>query len=205
MFYDAGRDDHGLAHDPFKAMVAPRPIGWIGTAGRDGSHNLAPHSFFNIISEQPKLVMFSCSDPKNTLKNCEETGVFTASMVSRDLSETMNVSSIDAPYGVSEFELAGLTPVRGRMVDAPYVGEAWGALECRVTDIYRPKGLDGVESRSHVIVGQVVCIHIDETVITAGRIDLDKASLVARMGYRDYCDTSSSFEMVRPKWPTREG
>lgn len=201
MFYDGGRDDHGLAHDPFKAMVAPRPIGWIGTVGRNGSHNLAPHSFFNVISEQPKLVMFSCSDPKNTLRNCQETGVFTVSMVSRDLAEAMNASSIDAPYGVSEFELAGLTPVSGRMVDAPYVGEAWGALECRVTDIYRPKGLDGAESRSHVVVGQVVGIHISDAVVSAGRIDLDKASLVARMGYRDYCDTASAFEMVRPKWP----
>ena len=122
MFYQpvpGGKDPHGLPHDPFKALVAPRPIGWIGTRGKDGSRNLAPYSFFNIVSEVPKIVMFSSSGAKDSGRNAEETGVFTASLASFDLLEKMNASSIAAPYGTDEFDLTGLTPVDGTLVDAP--------------------------------------------------------------------------------------
>ena len=124
MFYTTDTNQHGLSHDPFKAIVAPRPIGWIGSKGRDGSINLSPYSFFNAVSDRPKLVMFSSTGRKDSACNVEETGVFTANLVSRNLVEKMNHSSISVPYGTNEFALAGLTAEPGRLVDAPYVGEA---------------------------------------------------------------------------------
>ena len=199
MFYATDTNAHGLAHDPFKAIVAPRPIGWIGSKGRDGSLNLSPYSFFNAISDHPKLVMFSSSGQKDSLRNVQESGVFTASLVSRNLVDQMNASSAAVPYDVNEFEVAGLTATFGQLVDAPYVGEAFAALECRVTQIIRPIDVAGVETDSWVVFGQVVGIHIDETVITNGRIDMALARPVARMGYRDYCDGGTDvFELSRP-------
>lgn len=201
MFYTTDSNRHGLAHDPFKAIIAPRPIGWIGSKGRDGSLNLSPYSFFNAVSDRPKLVMFSSAGRKDSVRNVEETGVFTASLVSRHIVEKMNHSSIAVPYGVNEFELAGLTAVPGRLVDAPYVGEAFAALECRVTDVLEPKGLDGEPSENIMVIGQVVGIHIDETIIRDGRLDMALARPVARMGYMDYSEGSDVFEMMRPKAP----
>ncbi|ENN85723.1 hypothetical protein RHSP_35997 [Rhizobium freirei PRF 81] len=201
MFYSTDTDAHGLAHDPFKAIVAPRPIGWIGSKGRDGSLNLSPYSFFNAVSDRPKLVMFSSSGRKDSVRNVEETGVFTASFVSRNLVEKMNHSSIAAPYGVNEFELAGLTAAPARLIDAPYVGEAFAVLECGVTDIFQPKGLDGQASENFMVIGQVVGIHIDEAIIHDGRLDMALARPVARMGYMDYSEGSDVFEMMRPKAP----
>ena len=201
MFYSTDTNAHGLAHDPFKAIVAPRPIGWIGSKGRDGSLNLSPYSFFNAVSDRPKLVMFSSSGRKDSVRNVEETGVFTANLVSRNLVEKMNHSSIAAPYGVDEFALAGLTAVPAKLIDAPYVGEAFAVLECRVTDILQPKGLDGQASENFMVIGQVVGIHIDEAIIRNGRLDMALARPVARMGYMDYSEGSDVFEMMRPKAP----
>ncbi|MFS8049546.1 flavin reductase family protein [Rhizobium sp. BR 314] len=201
MFYSTDTNRHGLAHDPFKAIVAPRPIGWIGSKGRDGSLNLSPYSFFNAVSDRPKLVMFSSSGRKDSARNVEETGVFTANLVSRNLVEKMNHSSIAASYGISEFELAGLTAARAKLIDAPYVGEAFAVLECRVTEILRPKGLDGEPSENIMVIGQVVGIHIDEAIIRDGRLDMALARPVARMGYMDYAEGSDVFEMMRPKAP----
>lgn len=200
MFYATAENRHGLPHDPFKALVSPRPIGWIGTKGSDGSLNLAPYSFFNAISDKPKLVMFSSSGRKHSAKNAEETGAFTASLASRHLAEHMNASSIDAPYGEDEFGLSGLTPEMGRLVAAPYVREAYAALECVVTEIMVPKGIDAEPSENVVVFGQVVGIHIDPAIVREGRIDMQKAAPLARLGYRDYSDGSDVFEMVRPKW-----
>jgi len=201
MFYTTDTNRHGLAHDPFKAIVAPRPIGWIGSKGRDGSLNLSPYSFFNAVSDRPKLVMFSSAGRKDSVRNVEETGVFTANLVSRHIVEKMNHSSISVPYGVNEFELAGLTAKPGELVDAPYVAEAFAVLECRVTEILQPKGLDGEASENIMVIGQVVGIHIDETIIRDGRLDMALARPVARMGYMDYSEGSEVFEMFRPKAP----
>ncbi|MGG6897064.1 flavin reductase family protein [Rhizobium sp. BR 315] len=201
MFYSTDTNAHGLAHDPFKAIVAPRPIGWIGSKGRDASLNLSPYSFFNAISDRPKLVMFSSAGRKDSVRNVEETGVFTTNLVSRNLVDKMNHSSIAAPYGVNEFDLAGLTAAPAKLIDAPYVGEAFAVLECRVTDILQPKGLDGQASENIMVIGQVVGIHIDETIIREGRLDMALARPVARMGYMDYSEGSDVFEMMRPKAP----
>ncbi|MCJ9671789.1 flavin reductase family protein [Neorhizobium sp. BETTINA12A] len=199
MFYTTDTNQHGLKHDPFKAIVAPRPIGWIGTKGRDGSMNLSPYSFFNAISDSPKLVMFSSSGRKHSLKNAEETGVFTASLASRHLAEKMNASSEAVPYGVSEFEVAGLTAKMAELVDAPYVAEAYTVLECRVTQVIQPVGLDGQGAEAYMVFGQVVGIHISEEILRGGRIDMGLARPIARMGYRDFADGGADvFEMIRP-------
>lgn len=200
MFYEMRDNAHGLPHDPFKAIVSPRPIGWIGTRGSDGSVNLAPYSYFNAISDHPKLVMFASSGRKDTLRNVEQTRVFTTSMVGRSLADKMNLSSVNAPYGESEFAFADLAMAEARLVDAPFVASAHAALECKVTDIFEPKGLDGEPSHSFVVIGQVVGIHIDERALVNGRLDMAIAAPVARLGYMDYADASETFQMRRPSW-----
>lgn len=201
MFYSTDTNRHGLAHDPFKAIVAPRPIGWIGTKGTDGSLNLGPYSFFNAISDRPKLVMFSSSGRKHSQQNARETGAFTCSFVSRNLIDQMNLSSATVPYGVNEFEFSGLTAKQGEIVDAPYVAEAFAVLECKVTEIIEPRGLSGEPSENVMVIGEVVGIHIDETIIREGRLDMAIARPVARMGYMDYAEGSDVFELIRPKTP----
>ncbi|OHV81470.1 flavin reductase family protein [Rhizobium sp. LCM 4573] len=202
MFYTTDTNAHGLKHDPLKAIVAPRPIGWIGTKGRDGSFNLSPYSFFNLVSERPRLVMFSSSGRKHSLKNAEETGVFTASLASRHLAEQMNASSAAVEYGVNEFDLARLAPKMGEVVDAPYVAEAYAVLECKVTEILQPKTIDGGHADSHMVFGQVLGIHIRDEVIRDGRLDMGLIRPVARMGYLDFSDGGAEvFEMVRPSAP----
>jgi flavin reductase (DIM6/NTAB) family NADH-FMN oxidoreductase RutF len=198
MFYDTAENRHGLPHDPFKAIVSPRPIGWIGTRAADGSLNVAPYSFFNAISDRPKLVMFSSSGYKDSVRNIEATGEFTASFASRNLSEAVNKTSIAAPHGESEFAIAGLTPVDGTLVKAPFVGEAYAALECRMTEMFQPKGLDGEPSDNYVVIGQVVGIHIRDEAIRDGRFDMATVRPLARLGYMDYCDGGDVFQMVRP-------
>lgn len=198
MFYDAENNAHGMAHDPFKAIVSPRPIGWIGSKGRDGSLNLAPYSFFNAISETPKMVMFSSLGRKDSLRNIEETGCFTANFVSHNLGDAMNISSGPADYGVSEFELAGLTPVPGKLVDAPYVGEAYAVLECKVTEVISPKTLSGETSSNIVVFGEVVGIHIADSALRDGRFDVTLVQPLTRLGYMDYAVVKEVFQMVRP-------
>ncbi|KQQ37063.1 flavin reductase [Rhizobium sp. Leaf306] len=199
MFYRTDTNAHGMRHDPFKAIVAPRPIGWIGTKGRDGSLNLSPYSFFNIVSDNPKIVMFSSSGRKHSLKNASDTGFFTASMASRHVSEQVNASSAPVDYGVNEFDLAGLTARMGEVVDAPYVAEAYTALECRLTEVIQPKDLKGELTDAYMVFGEVVGIHISEDIIRDGRIDMQLARPVGRMGYRDYSDAGEGvFELIRP-------
>ncbi len=199
MFYTTDQNRHGLAHDPFKAIVSPRPIGWIGSKGRDGTLNLAPYSFFNAVSDRPKLVMFSSSGRKDSYRNASETGEFTCNFVSRNLIDKMNKSSAAVAYDVDEFALSGLTPKKGELVDAPYVAEAFAVLECKVTEIIEPKSLSGEPSENVMIFGQVVGIHIDEAILRDGRIDMGLARPVARLGYMDYSESSDVFELFRPK------
>lgn len=203
MFYRTDTNEHGLSHDPFKAIVAPRPIGWIGTRGRDGTINLSPYSFFNAVSDSPKLVMFASSgSSRDSLRNARETGMFTASLASRHIAEQMNASAASVDYGVDEFALAGLTPVPGILIDAPFVGEAFAALECRVTEIIEPRTLDGGRAETTIVLAQVVGIHLREEILRDGRVDMTIARPLGRMGYRDYTDGGADvFEMVRPATP----
>ncbi|AQZ52773.1 flavin reductase family protein [Martelella mediterranea] len=200
MFYTTDTNAHGMPHDPFKAIVAPRPIGWIGSRGRDGKDNLAPYSFFNAVSSAPPVVMFSSDTVKDSFTNIEETGVFTASLVSRDLAEQMNITSASLPRGESEFEAAGLTAVNGQLVDAAFVGEAYAALECRVTRMMAAPTLDRFPTESRLVFGQVVGIHIrDEAIGENGLLDMARIRPVGRMGYLDYAECGTPFQMKRPR------
>ena len=200
MFYEPSKG-HGLPHDPSKAIVAPRPIGWISTRGSDGSVNLSPYSFFNMISGQPFLVMFSSESVKDSATFAQETGEFVVNLASRDLAEKMNASSVDAPRGVSEFGYAGLTPAPCRMVKAPRVAEAHAALECKVVDGFHPKGVDGTPAKAFVTIGEVVGVHIDDAMLTQdGLFDMVKAGNLARLGYFDYLSIEQTFQMRRPRW-----
>ena len=200
MFYEPSKG-HGLPHDPSKAIVAPRPIGWISTRGSDGSVNLSPYSFFNMISGQPFLVMFSSESVKDSATFAQETGEFVVNLASRDLAEKMNASSVDAPRGVSEFGYAGLTPAPCRLVAAPRVAEAHAALECKVVDGFHPKGVDGTPAKAFVMIGEVVGVHIDDAMLTQdGLFDMVKAGNLARLGYFDYLSIEQTFQMRRPRW-----
>ncbi|WP_180897586.1 flavin reductase family protein [Martelella soudanensis] len=200
MFYTTDTNAHGMPHDPFKAIVAPRPIGWIGSRSRAGKDNLAPYSFFNAVSSLPPVVMFSSDTIKDSYTNIEETGVFTASLASLNLAGKMNLTSAPLARGESEFVAAGLTAINGRLVDAPYVGEAYAALECRVTGLMPAPTLEGYTSESRLVFGQVVGIHIREEAIGEdGLLDMTKIRPVGRMGYLDYAECGAPFQMKRPR------
>lgn len=204
MFYEPEKG-HGLPHDPFKAIVAPRPIGWISTRAADGRLNLAPYSFFNAISSHPHLIMFSSEGEKDSVTFARESGEFVANLVSRDLATEMNRSSVDAPRGVSEFGYAKLTPEPSRLVASPRVREAHAALECKVTEIREPKGLDGRSAGVVVVTGEVIGIHIEEAIMTDGLVDVVKSGTIARLGYMDYAAVTETFAMRRPRWDRSDG
>lgn len=192
-------DGHGLAHNPFKAIVAPRPIGWISTRAADGSVNLAPYSFFNAVCDTPPIVAFSSSGYKDTVAHVDATGEFVFNLATEDLKEAMNTSSAPYERGVSEFDKAGLTPAPSLLVAAPRVGEAKAALECRHLQTIRLTGLDGRDSDNWLVLGEVVAVHIDESAIVEGRFDVTKARPLARLGYMDYAVIDRVFEMNRPR------
>lgn len=199
MFYEP-QNGHGLPHDPFKAIVAPRPIGWISTRSKAGALNLAPYSYFNAISDNPHLVIFSSSGHKDSVTFIEETGEFAVNLVSANLREQMNASSVAAPRGVSEFDYAGLTPAPCMLIGAPRVAEAYAALECVVTDLRVPMDRHGKPSGNFLVTGEVIGIHIDEAILTDGMIDVRKAQPVSRLGYMDYATVSDVYQMWRPRW-----
>lgn len=202
MFYEP-RHGHGLPHDPFKAIVAPRPIGWISTRRKDGAFNLAPYSFFNAISSRPPLVWFSSDGVKDSAVIARETGEFTVNLVSRRLAEKMLETSIDAPPGTSEFELAGLTPAPCNLVACPRVAEAPAALECRVIEVLEPRDLNGDPVDATVVIGEVVGVHIDEAMLKEGLFDVATAQNLSRLGYMDYAAPGEIFSMRRPRWQDR--
>ncbi|RWE60240.1 flavin reductase family protein [Mesorhizobium sp.] len=199
MFYEPAKG-HGLPHDPSKAIVAPRPIGWISTVSKAGKINLAPYSFFNAFSTRPFIVWFSSEGEKDSAAFSEETGEFVANLVSRDLAEQMVRTAVDAPRGVTEFVYADLAMAPSRLVAPPRVAAAPAALECRVTEILRPKALDGTLTSAVVVAGEVVGVHIDDAFLNDGMFDIVKAGNVSRLGYMDYASVSEIFSMRRPRW-----
>ncbi len=204
MFYRPA-DGHGLPHDPFKAIVTPRPIGWISSLDAQGSANLAPFSFFNGCGDAPPMVMFaqtgrkSRPEPvKDSIANIRATGEFACNIVSQALKEAMNLSSGTYQPEVDEFELAGLTKAPGISISAPHVAEAPAVLECRLV-----RALDDLPSwREHafniMIIGEVVGVHIDDAIVKDGRIDVLGYNPVARMGYMDYTTVTDIWDMERP-------
>jgi flavin reductase (DIM6/NTAB) family NADH-FMN oxidoreductase RutF len=197
-FYQPGRG-HGLPHDPFKAIVAPRPIGWISSIDKQGRVNLAPYSFFNAFSEFPPIVGFSSGGRKDSQRNVEETGEFVANLASQKHAEAMNRTSAPVPHGVDEMELAGLKAAPCMLVKPPRVADAPAALECKLLSVLPLKDLNGNLTNNTLILGQVVGVHIDKAFLKDGIFDLSLVRPIARCGYRgDYAEITSLFEMIRP-------
>jgi len=198
-FYEVAKG-HGLPHDPFKAMVAPRPVGWISTLDANGLMNLAPYSFFNAVCDQPPMLMFSSAGWKDTVANVEATGEFVWNLAARSLAQQMNITSATVPHETNEFDLAELTAAPSRLVKAPRVAETPAALECRLLQITELKDLEGAATRNFMVLGQVVAAHIDPAYLKDGLFDTAAAQPIGRCGYRgDYAEVDHLFQMVRPR------
>ncbi len=204
MFYETGRRDKSLLpHDPFKAIVAPRPIGWISTRSADGSINLAPYSFFNAFSSVPPIVGFSSEGLKDSASFARESGEFVANLASHDLMQAINATSAPLPRGQSEFEYAGLTMAPCRLVRAPRVAQCHAAMECKVVEVVTLKNRRGEALENYLVLGEVVAFHIDDALIREGRFDTASARPLARCGYQDYAVVDKLIALARP--PGGEG
>ncbi|WP_298843013.1 flavin reductase family protein [uncultured Roseobacter sp.] len=199
MFYRP-EDGHGLPHNPFNAIVSPRPIGWISTRGADGSNNLAPYSFFNAVAYVPPQVMFASTaakedrgDTKDTVANIRETGVFCVNIVEYAMRDVMNVSSATLPREVDEFAHAGVARADCTSIDCARVAAAPASLECRMTQIVRLEG-----EANFVVFGEVTGVHIRDDALVNGRFDVTTFQPLSRMGYRDYTVVREVFELARP-------
>lgn len=198
-FYEPSKG-HGLSHDPFKAIVAPRPIGWISSCDPEGRVNLAPYSFFNAICDRPPMVMFSSGGWKDTVANIDATGEFVCNLVTRALAEKMNLTSASLPRGVNEFEFAGLAAAPSHIVRPPRVAEAPAALECRLVQVIQLHRADGSMLEQYLTIGEVVGVHLDRTYLKDGLFDLLATHPVQRTGYvSDYTEVAIGFQMPRPK------
>lgn len=205
-----GFKDFGLAHNPFLALVAPRPIGWISSMDASGVVNLAPFSFFNAVSSRPPMVFFAAngshlasSGDKDSLKNVRETGEFVANLATWDLKQQMNDSSTPAPREVDEIKAVGLEHLPSRVVKAPRVKGSPVHLECKVVQIIELPGDAKSGEKNTMTIGRVVGIHIDEQLVADGRVDITKAKPIARLGYLDYAVVERVFEIKRPSWPLK--
>jgi flavin reductase (DIM6/NTAB) family NADH-FMN oxidoreductase RutF len=201
VFYETRDNKHGLRHDPFKALVVPRPIGWISTVSKAGICNIAPYSFFNAVGERPKYVVFASAGPKDSLLNVEETGEFVCSLATWDLRFNMNMTAAEVPRGVDEFPIGDLTAAPSRLVKPPRVKESPAAFECRHWKTVELPALDpGGKSTYSVVFGLVVGIHIDDRFIKDGIVDTGAMRPIARLGYMDYAVVTPEtvFSIDRP-------
>ena len=198
MFYDARKNNHGLPHDPFKAIVAPRPIGWITSMSARGEVNLAPYSFFNGVNSKPNLVMFASEGHKDSVSFIEETGEFVCNLATWDFREAMNETSAPMPRGLSEMRRAGLEPAPCRLVKPPRVAASPCALECKLLRIVTLDDLDGRPTGCHVVFGQVIGVHIEDRFLVNGRLDTAAMKSIARCGYDEYAVVEAVFSMKRP-------
>jgi flavin reductase (DIM6/NTAB) family NADH-FMN oxidoreductase RutF len=199
MFYRP-EDGHGLAHNPFNAIITPRPIGWISTRGADGTENLAPYSFFNAVAYVPPQVMFASTsakpdrgDTKDTLANIRETGVFCVNIVEYAMRDAMNQTSGPWPRETDEFTHAGIDRLACETIACSRVSGAPASLECRLTQIVK---LDGAANMA--VFGEVVGVHLRDECIIDGLFDMTGVGLLARMGYRDYAVIRETFSLDRP-------
>lgn len=204
MFYRTG-EPHGLRHNPFNALVVPRPIGWISSIDAEGTVNLAPYSFFNAVAYFPPQVMFSATaehsegGPKDSVANIAATGEFVVNLVSEPLKEAMNRTSTAAPRAIDEFDLAGLEKLPSEIVAPPRVAASKAHFECVLSQIVELES-EG-EGFNRMVVGKVVGVHIADEVIVDGMIDMQRLAPVSRLGYRDYALLGEIFAMDRPAWP----
>ena len=199
-FYEP-KNGHGLRHDPFNAIIAPRPIGWISSRDSRGNINLAPYSFFNAFCYHPPIIGFSSTTWKDTVANVKESGEFVWNLASKDLAQQMNATAAHVAHDVSEFGIAGLTAVPGKLVNVPRVAESPVAFECKLTEIIQLKGANGENAQAWVTFGEVVAVHIDKAMIRDGVYQTGLAHPIVRAGRKgDYFEIKpeNMFEMVRP-------
>ena len=199
MFYRPA-DGHGLPHNPFNAIVTPRPIGWISTRGADGRDNLAPYSFFNAVAYTPPQVMFASTSTKpdrdgtkDSVGNIRETGVFAVNIVEYAMRDAMNQSSGAWDREVDEFELAGIEKAGCETIDCPRGALAPATLECRVTQIVTLEG-----KANFAVFGEVTGVHMRDDCLVDGEFDVLRFNPLSRMGYRDYTVVREKFSLKRP-------
>jgi flavin reductase (DIM6/NTAB) family NADH-FMN oxidoreductase RutF len=198
MFYEPAKRNHGLPYDPIKAIVAPRPIGWITALSANGEVNLAPYSFFNAFSSRPPIVGFSSEGWKDAATFVEETGEFVCSLATYALRDAMNATAANLPRGVSEMQAAGIEAAPSRLVKPPRVAAAPCAMECKWLQTIHLTDIEGREIGAHLVLGQVVGVHIDERFIKDGMLDTAAMQPIARCGYNDYAVVTEMFSMPRP-------
>lgn len=193
-------DGHGLPHNPFNALITPRPIGWISTRGANGMDNLAPYSFFNGVAYTPPQVMFSNTGTKpdrdgakDSVSNIRDTGVFAVNIVSHAMTDAMNISTEGFPADIDEFEKAGLEKTECETINCPRVAAAPAAMECKLVQIVDLPG-----AANKLVIGQVTGIYINDDCLTDGKLDITKYHPLARMGYRDYTVVKEVFTLSRP-------
>jgi len=201
MFYEPSKRNHGLPHDPFKAIVAPRPIGWISSMSLRGEINLAPYSYFNGVSSDPPMVMFASEGRKDSVVFIEETKEFVCNLATFELRQQMNTTSGPYPRGVDEMKEAGLEAAPSVLVNVPRVKASPCAMECKWLQTVRLDDADGRPTQRHIVFGQVVGIHIDERFIIDGLLDTAAMQPIARAGYHDYfvATPQTKFSLRRPK------
>ncbi len=202
-FYEPAQG-HGLAHDPFNAIVGPRPIGWIASRAPDGALNLAPYSFFNAFNYTPPIIGFASVGRKDSLRNIERTAEFVWNLATRPLAEAMNRSSAPAPPEVDEFGLAGLATAPGRVVGVPRVAASPVAFECRLTQIVQLRTAAGADVATWLVLGEVVGVHIARALLKDGVYDTAAAQPILRGGGpADYFEVrpDALFRMNRPSYP----
>ena len=192
MFYRPA-DGHGLPHSPFSAIVSPRPIAWVSTRAGKGD-NLAPYSFFNAVGYSPPKVMFS-GDPRDTVTNARESGVFAVNIVEEASWQAMNETSTRFPRGTDEFVAVGVAKAECLQIDCPRVDGAPATLECRVIQIV------DLPENDHLVIGEVVGIHLRDDCLVDGRFDVTRYVPAARLGYHDYTFVRDVVELRRPKDP----
>jgi flavin reductase (DIM6/NTAB) family NADH-FMN oxidoreductase RutF len=199
MFYETAKNDHGLPYDPLKAIIAPRPIGWITSMAANGDINLAPYSYFNAFSTRPPIVGFSSESRKDSVDLVEETKEFVCNLATWDLRDAMNATSATLPRGVNEMEVAGLEAAPSRLVKPPRVAASPCALECKWLQTVALRDLGGREIGRFLVIGQVVGIHIDDRFLNHGKLDTAAMKPIARCGYHDYAVVESVFSLTRPQ------
>lgn len=200
-FYEPAQG-HGLAHDPFNAVIAPRPIGWISSRSKDGVLNLAPYSFFNAFNYHPPIIGFSSIGYKDSVRNIVDTGEFCWNLVTRPLVEQMNETCAMVAPEVDEFALAGLTPTASRVVSVPHVGESPVTFECKLSQVLQLSGADGTAVDTWMVFGEVVGVHIAQHLLKDGIYDTAAAQPVMRAGGpADYfgIDAAQRFQLFRPQ------
>ncbi|MEO0607495.1 MAG: flavin reductase family protein [Pseudomonadota bacterium] len=199
MFYQP-RDGHGLPHNPFNAVITPRPIGWISTRSEDGSDNLAPYSFFNGVAYEPPQVMFASTagkpdrlNGKDSVSNARDTGVFCVNIIEYQMRDAMTVTAEHFPKEIDEFERAGLTKAECETIACARVAGTPASLECRVVDKVQLPGKSNL-----VVFGEVTGIHLRDDCLVDGVFDVTRYQPLARMGYRDYARIADVFSLKRP-------